>query len=279
MLKKILLITFVVFASPVSYVWAEHAPLAKQFTLGIVPQFAQRKLFKTWQPIVKELEERTGFSIHIVGSAKIPAFEKRFMAGAYDFAYMNPYHLLLANQAQGYIPLLRDGSRELKGVLVVKRNSPIKSLNELEQQVLAFPSPNALGASLLMRADLANEHGVNVVPLYVQTHSSVYLNVALGQAEAGGGVISTLRAQPKDLKEKLRILYETRGMPTHPVVAHPRVSEEDRAAFKRAWLDLAASQQGKILLEKIPMNRSISTDLEDYEPMLEWGLQEFYVAD
>ncbi|MBE9398532.1 phosphate/phosphite/phosphonate ABC transporter substrate-binding protein [Pontibacterium sp. N1Y112] len=259
--------------------WAEHAPSAKQYTLGIVPQFAQRKLFQAWQPLVKELEARTGFSIHIVGSPKIPAFEKRFMAGAYDFAYMNPYHLLLANKTQGYIPLVRDGSRELKGVLVVKKNSPIKSLNDLEKKVLAFPSPNALGASLLMRADLVKEHGLNFVSLYVQTHSSVYLNVALDQTEAGGGVLSTLNAQPKELKDKLRILYETQGMPTHPVVAHPRVSKEDREIFRRAWLDLASSQHGKALLERIPMYRSISTDFSDYEAILQLGLEEFYVVD
>ncbi|MCP4586900.1 phosphate/phosphite/phosphonate ABC transporter substrate-binding protein [Pseudoalteromonas sp.] len=273
-LKVVLLTIFVC-----SSVWAEHKEVEAQYTIGVVPQFEQRKLFRIWQPIVKELEKRTGFAFHIVGSPKIPAFEKSFMAGEFDFAYMNPYHILKAHKTQGYIPLVRDGSRQLKGVLVVKKDSPIQDVKELNKKKVAFPAPNALGASLLMRADLSELHGLTIFPRYVQTHSSVYLNVALGQAEAGGGVMSTLNAQPDSLKSKLKVLYETRGMSPHPLSAHPRVDEQDREKVKQAWLEFSATAEGKALLSKIPMKESIGASMEDYQPMAEWGLDKYYVTD
>ena len=92
----------------------------KTYTVGIVPQFEPRKLRAIWIPILKSIEKQTGLHLVIRGSPTIPEFEKELNAGMYDFAYMNPYHIMLANQNQGYIPLVRDTGRKLFGILVVR---------------------------------------------------------------------------------------------------------------------------------------------------------------
>jgi phosphonate transport system substrate-binding protein len=247
------------------------------YSFGVVPQFEQRKLFRIWRPILDELEQSTELNFKLVGSPKIPVFEQKYLEGAYDFAYMNPYHILMAHDAQGYMPLIRDGGRMLKGILVVAKESPIQSVRELSGKDVAFPSPNALGASLLMRAELAKLHGVEVNPRYVQTHSSVYLHVALGLTLAGGGVTSTLNAQKSEIRQKLRVLYETRAMNPHPISVHPRVPEVDREKVRQALLEMAKTEKGAALLAKIPMRRAVIASLEDYTPMYSWGLEEFYV--
>ena len=249
------------------------------YRFGVVPQFAPRKLADIWVPILSELEKRTGLRFKMVGSPKIPDFEVSFMAGEFDFAYMNPYHAMLAGERQGYVPLVRDGGRKLFGVLVVRRESPIRDAKELDNRKVAFPAPNALGASLLMRADLETILGVHVKPIYVQTHSSVYLNVILNKAEAGGGVMSTLRSQPKEVQDRLRIIYRTRDMEPHPVTAHPRVPREHMEAVQQALLDMAGTEQGQALLEKIPMMMAVPAQLEDYRNLKEWNLEGFYVGE
>jgi len=37
----------------------------------------------------------------MIGAPTIPAFEVAFQGGEYDIAYMNPYHGVMAEQAQG----------------------------------------------------------------------------------------------------------------------------------------------------------------------------------
>lgn len=246
------------------------------YDFGVVPQFEPRKLADIWVPILNELEKRTGLKFKMVGSPKIPDFEISFLGGEFDFAYMNPYHAMLAGEKQGYVPLVRDGGRELFGILVVPKESPIRDLKELNGQKVAFPAPNALGASLLMRADLETLHDIKVRPIYVQTHSSVYLNVILNKAMAGGGVASTLKRQKQEIQERLRILYKTRAMAPHPVTAHPRVPKEHREAVRQALLDMAGTEDGKALLNKIPMRQAIPAKLEDYQILKEWGLEKFY---
>lgn len=249
------------------------------YSFGVVPQFEQRKLFNIWRPILDELEQRTQLRFKLAGSPKIPVFEQKYMQGEYDFAYMNPYHILKAYDSQGYLPLVRDGKRNLKGILVVRKESPITRLEEIDGKRVAFPAPNALGASLLMRAELHNLHGLTVVPHYVQTHSSVYLHVALGMTEAGGGIASTLNAQKPELRETLRVLYETRPMNPHPISVHPRVPETHREQVRQALLEMAQTEQGAALLAKIPMGDVVAASMEDYTPMSSWGLEAFYIPD
>jgi phosphonate transport system substrate-binding protein len=247
------------------------------YRFGVVPQFEPRKLFDIWQPILDELEQRTGLMFRMEGSPKIPDFELAFMTGAFDFAYMNPYHAMLAAEEQGYEPLVRDGGRSLRGVLVVRKDSPIREVTELEGREVAFPAPNALGASLLTRADLASMYGVTVKPFYVQTHSSVYLHVHLGLAAAGGGVASTLARQAPEIRNDLRVLYRTRPMSPHPVTAHPRVPKEDRELVRRAFLDMGKTEAGAAILAKVPIAKVVAASVGDYVELRNWGLESFYV--
>lgn len=249
------------------------------YSFGVVPQFEPRKLSRIWTPILKELEKRTSLKFKMVGSPKIPNFEESFMAGDFDFAYMNPYHAMLAGERQGYIPLVNDGGRKLFGILVVPKDSPVKNLKDLNNQRVAFPAPNALGASLLMRAELETIHGVKVKPVYVQTHSSVYLNVILGKTVAGGGVMGTLKRQSQKIRDRLRVIYKTRTMTPHPVTAHSRVPEVHREAVRQAFLDMAKTKKGQGLLDKIPMKKAISARIENYQELKTWGLDRFFVRN
>lgn len=247
------------------------------YSFGVVPQFEQRKLFQIWRPILSELERRTGFRFVLKGSSKIPAFEQRFMAGGFDFAYMNPYHLVIASSSQGYIPLIRDGGRSLHGILVVRKDSGIETVAQLAGKTISFPSPNALGASLLMRAELKGTFGIDFEPKYVQTHSSVYLHILKNLVDAGGGVTQTLELQKPSIKNNLKVLFETRGIATHPVAVHPRVPVEHQMRVRNALLDMAAGKRGKDLFRQVPIKQVVAASMSDYESITMWGLEKYYV--
>ena len=236
----------------------------RTYTFGVVPQFDAQRIYETWQPIIDEIEKITGLKFKLTGSLTIPAFETQFMVGEFDFAYMNPYHALKAAEAQRYIPQVRDVGRSLYGIIVVPKDSPVTTVQELEGKTVAFPAPNSVGATLIPRADLQNLYHVTILPRYVQSHSSVYLNVALGRVAAGGGVQVTFEQQKQAIRDKLRIIYKTRQIAPHPVVAHERVPEADREKVKLAFLALADTQKGRQLLSKVPIFKLGPATLEDY---------------
>ncbi|HUW50017.1 MAG TPA: phosphate/phosphite/phosphonate ABC transporter substrate-binding protein [Sulfuricella sp.] len=255
-----------------------QAAMAHTYTFAVVPQFEQRKLFAIWKPVVDELEKRTGEHFKLVATLTIKEFEQELARGSFDFVYTNPYHILKMSTTQGYIPLVRD-SAPLRGILVVRKDSPIRSPSELNGKTVAFPSPNALGASLLMRADLARLYHVTPVPLYVKTHSSVYFHVVNGLTDAGGGVEKTLQEQDAPVRDALRVLYTTRDMPSHPIAAHPRVPKFVQEKVQRALLEIGATQEGREILARIPIQQIVSTSLKDYTPMRDWGLESLWVDE
>ncbi len=188
---------------------------------------------------------------------------------------MNPYYLVMANETAGYIPLVCDHGRQLFGVLVVRKDSGIDDPRQLQGKPVAFPSPNALGASLQMRQELHDRFGVTTRPQYVKTHDSVYLNVLLGKTVAGGGVQKTLNRQKPAYRKALRIIHATTRVAPHPFAALPSVPEKVRNAVKQALLEMGRDQSGRKLLARIPMKEIGPASLSDYEPLKNMGLERF----
>jgi len=245
--------------------------------LGVVPQFDARHIQAVWQPILDYLELESGIHIELAGSPSIPAFEKQLMAGTFDLAYMNPYHLLKAHEAQRYQPLVRDTGRTLFGIIVVRKDSTVQGVQELDGKTVAFPAPNALGASLIPRAVFSESYHISVIPKYVRSHSSVYLNVVTGQTDAGGGVERTFEEQPPAIRDALRVIYTTPKVAPHPVAVHPRVAEDVQNAIREAFLMMAQTSQGRELLAQIPVTQMGRATLADYTSLLQLGLEKYYV--
>lgn len=276
-----LLQTFFVIQGMAALLFAPQSLAAEMpsYTVGVVPQFDSRRIIATWQPILERVGQEAGIRLELKASPSIPSFEGGLTQGDFDFAYMNPYHLLVANRSQGYRPLLRDHGSDLEGIVVVRKDSSITEVAALQGKVVAFPAPNALGASLMVRAELQGERKIAIEPRYVKNHTSVYLNVATGVASAGGGVQETLNQQPPEVQEQLRIIYRTTKVAPHPLAAHPRVPAKVVERLQRAMLALGQSEEGRKLLDDIPIKQVGKASLDDYMPLKRMGLEEYYVKE
>jgi phosphonate transport system substrate-binding protein len=250
--------------------------LADTYVLGVTPQFERRQLFAIWTPILNELSRRTGHTFQLATSPNIREFERQYNSGAFDLAYMNPY--LVVVNPQGYQPILRDAN-PVRGILVVRKDSPIQSAADLEGREIVFPAPNAIGASLLIRAELTRKMKVRFSPRYVQSHTAVYLNVVQGLAAAGGGVQKTLDEQKDAVKDQLRVVYTTAPVPSLPIAVHPRLPARAREAIRAAFLEFAATPEGAALLKEVPIAHLTAASPKDYEPLRDLALQEFFVPE
>jgi phosphonate transport system substrate-binding protein len=266
MKKLIPLLTATLLSSPVA--------LADTFSVGVVPQFDVQTLHKIWDPILKEVSDRTGHTLELKGSPDIPSFEKEFSEGGFDFAYMNPYHYTIAQQ---YTPLLKDNGRKLFGVLVVKKDGGITSLDQLQNSTISFPAPNALGASLMIRAELKEKYNIDFTPKYVKTHSSVYLNTVLGITQAGGGVQKTFNSQPDDVKGKLVVLHQTAQVSPHPLTYKNTLDAAAVEQVKAAFLAMAQEEATQALLAKVPFKQIGPASDADYADVRALNLDRYYV--
>lgn len=249
------------------------------YTVAVVPQFAPVDIGQRWTPLLTRLEKETGLHFQLRIPERIPVFEKEFLAGIPDFAFLNPYHAVMAHKAHGYTPLVR-GSERLTGILVADSQGPIHDLQDLQGKTLAFPAPNAFGASLYLRALLAGKEKIAFTPVYVGTHQNVYRHVILGEAMAGGGVTATLEKETPALRGRLKTLYTTPGVAPHPLAAHPRVPKAHRDKVAQALLRLARDVEGRALLERVDLEGVQAADYaRDYQPLEQLKLERYLALD
>lgn len=247
--------------------WLPAAWAGQVYTISVVPQFTPVDIGTRWSPLLARLEKDTGISLQLRVLEHIPKFEADFLAGLPDFVYLNPWHEVMAMKAQGYLPLVR-GSDPLNGILVVDRQGPIKRLADLSGKTVAFPSPNAFGASLYMRALLKEKEGLDFTSTFVGTHQNVYRHVLLGEAAAGGGIATTLEKEPAAVQARLTVLYTTPGVPSHPLAAHPRVPADIRERLAAALLQLDRTPEGRKLMQAVELDRTQAVDYaRDYAPL------------
>lgn len=254
---------------------AQAADKNPTLRLMVVPQFPATEINATWSPLIDGLKNQGLPAIELVFPKDITDFENQFLAGQADLIYCNPYHIVMARKAQGYVPLVRDNN-PLTGILLTSKVSsdPVTSLKDLNGKTLLFPSPNSFGASLYMRALLTREKGLKFETRYVKTHPNVLRGVVRNEGQAGGMVQATLAAEPQELRDKVQILYETPPTPPHPIAAHPRVSPATQEALAKAIIRFIESNKAAGAAIQIPEPVRASY-AKDYQPLEKLGLERF----
>lgn len=255
----------------------DQAALATPRSVYVVPQLPASQIYVRWTPVLEAVGRQTGLCFDLHVAPTIPDFESSFLKGLPDFAFMNPYHQVMAHDAQGYIPLVADGKSKLEGIILVKADSPLVSIKQLEGKKMAFPAPNAFAASLLIRSLLARD-GIDIDPVYVKSHNNVYRSIIVGDVVAGGGVNNTLEREPQEVREEVKILYRTPVFMPHPFSANPRVSPELRTKVAQAFIELAKTQSGRSMLDGIQIPEPVPVNYQnDYLPLEKLGVKKFVV--
>jgi len=236
----------------------------QSFTFAVVPQQAIRKVARTWLPVTQYLEKKTGYKFHFATAKNIPEFAKKLSVGEYDFAYMNPYHYVTYSRDPGYKAFAMARDKKLKGIIVVRKDSKIKSLTELQDRTLAFPFPRAFGATVLSRTSLLKQHIV-FNSVYVNSHDSVYQNIANGNYPAGGGVLRTFYAIDKNIMGQLRILHTSKGFTPHAFASHPDIPEDVVRNVQQALIEMESDERGITILTNMKLKGIKSASDPDWD--------------
>jgi len=245
---------------------------ATTYSFSVVPQYNAVLLHTEWKPVLDRISKDSGIKLELVMQSSIPKFERYVLKGEPDFAFLNPYHAVMAKNAQAYLPILRD-SKPLTGIMLVRRDSPYQKLEDLAGKDLGYPAPNAFGASLYMRALLA-EKKIKTDAQIMNTHGNVFRGILNGSVAAGGAVNNTYNDEKPEVRDQLRILFQTPATASHPIVAHPRVPEAVRLAVKNAFLGLLKDPAGIAMLKDIRIPQPVAASYEnDYLPLEKLGIE------
>lgn len=240
-------------------------------TFGVVPQQSASQLARVWAPLLQQVGERAGVEVRFVTARDIPTFEDCLGRGAYDAAYMNPFHYIVFQKRSGYRAIAHEKDAMLRGLLVARKDDQIRGLEDLGGASIAFPSPAALGASVLPQAELARR-GIDFKPVYVKSHDSVYRGVADGLFPAGGGVARTFATIPADVRDRLTVFYETAAYTPHAIALGPEVDRRMEEQLLDALL--AVGESAPDLVAALGMTGFQAASDSDWDDIRALGLDD-----
>ena len=193
--------------------------------------------------------------IHLVGT------------GGVDFAFLGPASYVKLTGKFGAFPLLAiyetEGSATYKGVIMVRQDSPIKTLSQLKGKRFAFGDINSTMSHLVPRYML-QKAGITVKDLgsydFLANHENVVMGVLSGTYDAGA-----VREPVYQLyaAEGLRVVAASEPMPDHLFVARRGLPPDTVRKLSESLLSLKDSEEGKMVLRSLQKSLTALVPVRD----------------
>jgi phosphonate transport system substrate-binding protein len=233
----------------VSRAWPVDAAAPLEF--GIFPYLSPRALLTAHQPLRLFMEERLGHPLQLSTANSYESFNQRTLRGDYDLLITPPHFARLAQVEAKYVPLAVY-SKVLRGVIVVRKASPVTEVRQLRGKVVAVPDRLAIvtlvGTRFLAGSGL--RANIDYSLLTSTSHASAAFAVAQGEAQAAITELATFQKQiPAEVREALRILTLVGSLPHVMFLAHPRLGTQRIEVLRAGLVDFARSMPGKSFIE------------------------------
>jgi len=219
--------------------------------VGVFPYLSTQAILTTYQPVRSHLETALKRPVQLSTAQDFSAFVARTQRGDYDLVITAPHFARLAQREAGYVPLAQY-TRELRGIVVVAANSPVKSITELRGQSIATPSRLAIvsmmGLRLLAIGGL--RPGRDFSLQVASSHTSAVLSVKNGENAAALTEAGTLQQMPVELARSVRVLATTGRVQNAVYLAHARLGRAERERLQTELLRFAKdTEAGRAFLK------------------------------
>lgn len=229
--------------------------LAQPIVFGVLPYLPAAELAERFRGLADTLRQALGRPVALSVAPDYQSLVERIGRDEVDLAYVGPAPYLAVEDRFGPKTVLGRlevrGSATFRGVIVVRADSPVRSLADLAGRSVAFGDPASTMGHLVPRR-LLQEAGIGLEALsghaFLGSHKNVAVAVLMGEFDAGAikdGVLEQYRDRG------LRALVHTPPISEHFFVATRRLDDATAERARRTLRDLAASRDGRAALDAI----------------------------
>lgn len=218
----------------------------EKYVFGVHPFESPTKLNVMFTPLMNYLSEQLGAKVEFRSAKDYDTALENLVNGTVHFSFLGPSPFaILDEQYPGKIRIAaavvnKGGSPTFQGVIVVKDDSPIKTLADLKGKRFAFGDRDST-LSCYVPAYMLMQEGVfdSMVYEFVGSHNNVAKGILNGTFAAGG-------LQPNVAKEYegkgLRVIATSEPVYEHVVVIGPSVDQATADKVRQALLNVKDPQ-------------------------------------
>jgi phosphonate transport system substrate-binding protein len=207
--------------------YIEYGPRTVRF--AVLPLYPATTIYRRYEPLMRYLSDKTGYEFKLVIPKDFEEFSKVVRSGTIDYSYQNPY---IFSQIDRVYPIRaivsslgwqdeESGEKSFRGIIITRKNSPIKSIEDLKGKRVMIVSPKSAGGFLSQKIYLAKQ-GISVdrdlTIIDAKRQEKVILGVYNGLADAGFVREAALQVLKDEIDMKsIDILATTSPLPNWPI--------------------------------------------------------------
>lgn len=208
-----------------------------KIVLGSVAMDVPAVMYQRLDPLVQYLARQTGHPAELRLSPSLDEAVKSLATGQTDIAYLTPVAFLKARQESGARPLVKlltRGQGSFNLMIVVRQDSPIKSVSQLAGKRFALGDKSAL----LQRAVVVGA-GMPLERLGEHRFLGHYDNIAraVSTGEFDAGILKDTAAREWE-KKGLRVIHTSAPLPPYVIAVRGNLDEKSVTKLRQALLAL-----------------------------------------
>lgn len=257
----------------ISYGPAKAASSEVIYHLAIHPLHNPVRLTQSYLPLVDYLNKNLNIpnvKIEIESSTNYQAYVEKIKLQSPELLLPNPWQALLAIDNNYHIIAMAGNKEDFKGVLLVRKDSNIKSIADLKGKRISYPSYTALAACIMPQRFLF-DNGINpntdIENYYVGSQESSIENVFLKQTDVGVTWPPPWRLYQIDhptQASELRVLAETEFLVNNSFMVRRDVPKNIAARIEELLIALDKDITLKPILDASQTSKFTSARNDDY---------------
>lgn len=245
--------------------------------IGLVPEYDVFELRRSYQPLIRYLSHRLGRRVETVTLGTYEAVLLDFQDKQIDGAFLGALTAFLAmDRFDARVvakPQRMDGTSTYQGVLFVRKDSPIQSLDQLPGHSIAMLRATTAG-SLYPLAEMAKRGYLDRTDAprfaWMGTHDEVIEAVIAGRAEVGAVKSVRLNSFEQAHGDKIiRRLATSPAVPNNALILRSDIAEQWGAKLTQVLLEMDQDPAGQEALKTLGVTRFVPCATQEYDVLFE----------
>jgi phosphonate transport system substrate-binding protein len=222
---------------------------------GVIPRFNPHVTYEYYQPLMDYLSRNTPYRFELrLGHSYLETIED-LRKGTTDVAYLGGATYAIARHRFGARALVKprnaEGGTTYRCFIIVRKDSPIRTIQDLRGKKVAFGARRATTGSLIPSYML---FGSGVTPNHLKVVKNLHNHEEVAKAVLKGvydaGAVKDVIAWKYEA-QGLRIIAESEELPNAPIAAGPSLPKDAEEAMVKALLSIDGSgPEGKATLSQ-----------------------------
>ena len=226
-----------------------------------VPSGDAQVIVKGGQEVAELLQKETGLHFKTSVATSYAAVIEAMGAGKVDIGWLATFSYVLAKDKYDVELLLvvqRFGSPFYRGQIMVRADSGINSLKNLQGKRFAFVDPASTSGHLYPKTLLLSK-GLDPKTffsktIFVGSHNAVVLSIYKGEVDGGAAYDGSRAAVAKsypDVFEKIKVLAYTKEIPNDTVSVRKELPEGLKVKLRNGLKKISDSPKGSKVLKRL----------------------------